>query len=237
MMSYLKMNGLHVHFTDTQSWPLFIPARPEISNASAFSPLHVYYPDEVRELVQYGRERGVVVFPEVDFPAHGDILTAVYPGMACWMPQGYATLFNPLYGDLWPILRDIFSAVDAMFPAEYPIHIGGDEVDRNAWAQCTNVTAWAQQSGGKYQPSDVTAWFERTLFEMVSAPPPAGLNRTVMAWEDVGAGLIDGNWSGVAEKLVLEQWDGSPGVWEWGASSAHPVAAPLSSARSKERPL
>lgn len=88
-------------------------------------------------------------------------------------------------------------------------------MDRNAWKQCTNVTAWAQQSGGKYQPSDITAWFERTLFEMVSGPPPAGLNRTVIAWEDVGAGLIDGNWSGVAEKLVLEQWDGSPGVWNW----------------------
>lgn len=215
MLSYLKMNALHWHMTDTQSWPLYIPARPEITNVSAFSPLHVFYPEDVRDVVQYGRERGVVVFPEVDLPAHGSILTNVYPGMGCWMPEGYATLFNPLYPDLWQILRDIYAAVDALFPVDYPIHFGGDEVDRNAWAQCTNVTAWANQSHGKYQPSDITAWFERTLFEMVSGPPPGGLNRTVMAWEDVGAGLIDGNWSGVAEKLVLQQWDGQPGVWPW----------------------
>ena len=121
MLSYLKMNALHVHFTDTQAWPLYIPSRPEISNASAYSPLHVFYPQDVRELVQYGRERGVVVYPEIDFPAHGDILTAVYPGMACWMPEGYSTLFNPLYPNLWPILRDIYAAVAGMFPAEYPI--------------------------------------------------------------------------------------------------------------------
>ena len=124
MLSYLKMNGLHWHITDTQSWPLFVPSRPEISNVSAFSPLHVFYPEDVREVVQYGRERGVVVFPEVDFPSHSGILTKVYPEMACWMPEGYATLINPLYADLWPIMRDIYGAVDALFPPEYPIHIG-----------------------------------------------------------------------------------------------------------------
>ena len=124
MMSYLKMNGLHVHFTDTQSWPIFIPARPEISNVSAFSPLHVFQPADLKALVQYGRERGVVVYPEIDFPAHGDILTAVYPGMACYIPQGYTTLFNPQYPELWSILRDIYAAMDAIFPPTYPFHIG-----------------------------------------------------------------------------------------------------------------
>ncbi len=211
MMSYLKLNGLHLHATDTQSWPLYIPSRPEISNASAYSPLHMFYPADLAELIAYGRAHGVVVYPEVDFPAHGaEILKASYPGITC----DSCGLFDPLYPGLWDILRDIYTAMDEVFPPEYPFHMGGDEVDRGAWASCPNVTAWAAASNGRYVPDDITKWFELELFTLLS-DETKGLNRTVIAWEDVGAGLIDGNWSNVPQKLILEQWDGSPGVWNW----------------------
>jgi hypothetical protein len=48
--------------------------------------------------------------------------------------------------------------------------------------------------------------------------------------EDI-TGLIDGNFTNVGDKLVLEQWDGAPGTWNWdtcdqlatnGASAAGP---------------
>lgn len=32
--------------------------------------------------------------------------------------------------------------------------------------------------------------------------------------EDI-TGLIDGNFTDVGDKLVLEQWDGAPGTWNW----------------------
>lgn len=211
MMSYLKLNALHWHITDDQSWPLYIPSHPEISNASAYSPLHVFYPDDVRELVQYARVRGVVLYPELDFPSHSGSLYNVYPNFGCYVPPpvGYRVLIDPLFPGLWQLMEDIFADVDAMFPAAYPIAIGGDEVDRNTWSQCPNVSAW-QALPGPLHGWDITKAFEYQLFNLVKS-----FNRTVIAWEDVGAGLIDANWTDVATRLVLEQWDGSPGVWNW----------------------
>jgi hexosaminidase len=149
MMSYFKLNALHWHITDDQSWPLYIPSHPEISNGSAYSPLHVFYPADVRELVQYARVRGVVLYPELDFPAHSASLYNVYPTIGCYVPPpvGYRVLIDPLFPGLWALLTDIFADVDALFPKAYPVHIGGDEVDRNTWDLCPNVTAWQAQPG------------------------------------------------------------------------------------------
>lgn len=61
--------GLRFHLIDETSWSYFVPALPNITNTSAFSPLHVYYPDDLRDLVAFGRARGVIVYPEIDFPS------------------------------------------------------------------------------------------------------------------------------------------------------------------------
>lgn len=118
---------------------------------------------------------------------------------------------DPLYPQLWPTLKAIWSAMDAIFPPEYPFHMGGDEVEVNCWANCPSAIAWADENGitdtsGYAQYN----WFETTLYSMLVNE----LNRTVMAWEDV-TGFVNGNWSDVPGKLILQQWDGSPGTWNW----------------------
>lgn len=98
-VSYLKMNALRLHLVDTDAWsyvrgcgdqrhvdqqhstlathsrlPLqYIPGLPIVSNTSAYSPLHVYYPSDLSELVEWGRDRGIIVYPEVDFPFHASV--------------------------------------------------------------------------------------------------------------------------------------------------------------------
>lgn len=51
----------------------YVPGLPVVSNTSAYSPLHVYYPGDLAALVAWGRDRGVVVYPEVDFPFHASV--------------------------------------------------------------------------------------------------------------------------------------------------------------------
>lgn len=77
VVSYLKMNALRLHLVDTDAWSYYVPALPVVSNTSAYTPLHVYYPDDLAELVAWGRDRGVVVYPEVDFPFHASVSVAV----------------------------------------------------------------------------------------------------------------------------------------------------------------
>jgi len=61
VMSALKMNALHLHLTDDQSWPLYVPELPIITNKTAYSPVSIYTSDDLRAIVQFGRLRGVVV--------------------------------------------------------------------------------------------------------------------------------------------------------------------------------
>lgn len=67
-LAFNKFNRLHIHITDGQSWPLEIPALPELSAKGAFGAGQVYTKDQVQQLQQYGAARGVEVFLEIDMP-------------------------------------------------------------------------------------------------------------------------------------------------------------------------
>jgi hexosaminidase len=58
-MTYIKLNTFHWHVVDDQSFPIEIPSLPELSNKGRYSPLAVYTPDDIKEIVQYAFERGV----------------------------------------------------------------------------------------------------------------------------------------------------------------------------------
>merc|ERR1719219_2829943 len=62
-MSYNKLNVLHWHITDTQSFPIFTKRRPQMVAYGAYSPYQVYYPEDIIELVKYARLRGVRIIP------------------------------------------------------------------------------------------------------------------------------------------------------------------------------
>ena len=64
-MAYAKLNVLHIHATDDQSWPLALSTYPELALRGAFSPSHTYTKLVLEGLVQYARLRGVRVIVEV----------------------------------------------------------------------------------------------------------------------------------------------------------------------------
>ena len=53
-MSYNKMNTLHWHITDTQSFPIEIPSVPDLHKYGAYSPERIYTQEDVRKIVNYG---------------------------------------------------------------------------------------------------------------------------------------------------------------------------------------
>jgi len=214
LMAYNKMNSLRMHLIDDQSWSYYVEDAPAVTNNSAFSPLHVYYPSDLTDLVAFGRARGIIVWPEVDFPGHSSILLETFPEMGCLLPppNSYRQYIDPLWPDLWPTMAKVFNGINKIFPPEYPFHMGGDEVNRNAWAECPTVIEWCNTTGhcSGNVGDGVTSWWYQSLYIFLHNPP---YNRVVYAWEDA-TGSVNSNWTGATDGgLVLEQWNGDPGAW------------------------
>lgn len=69
-MAANKLNTLHWHITDSNSFPLILDSLPNMAYYGAYSARQVYTPAQVRDLVKYARVRGVRLLPELDAPAH-----------------------------------------------------------------------------------------------------------------------------------------------------------------------
>lgn len=92
-MAAYKLNKLQFHMVDDSGWRLEIRKYPRLTQVGAWAgPDHqrlggYYTQDDIREIVEYAKVRGVEVIPEIEFPAH--VLSAVvaYPWLSCTKVQ------------------------------------------------------------------------------------------------------------------------------------------------------
>lgn len=69
-MAHSKLNRFHWHITDSQSFPFVSKYFPELAKYGAYSSSEIYTHDDVRQVVEFARVRGIQVIPEIDAPAH-----------------------------------------------------------------------------------------------------------------------------------------------------------------------
>eukprot|EP01111_Echinosteliopsis_oligospora_P009338 TRINITY_DN2721_c0_g3_i1.p1 TRINITY_DN2721_c0_g3~~TRINITY_DN2721_c0_g3_i1.p1 ORF type:complete len:329 (+),score=88.79 TRINITY_DN2721_c0_g3_i1:11-997(+) len=97
-MSYSKLNVLHWHIVDAQSFAYASPSFPSLSSAS-FSPSQIYTPEMITNIVQYAKDRGIRVIIEIETPQ-----LAVCPGVSISMITliplsfAYCTIFVIISG-------------------------------------------------------------------------------------------------------------------------------------------
>jgi len=159
-MSYDKLNVFHWHITDTHSFPFYSRRVPQLTMHGAYSPRQVYTPEDIRDIVEYARLRGVRVLPEFDAPAHvgngwqfgeseGKGKLAVCVNQEPWQdycvepPCGQLNPVNPhVYTTLGKLYQDFFELFDTdMF------HMGGDEVNLNCWNTTKEIMDELRQRG------------------------------------------------------------------------------------------
>ncbi|TFB05567.1 Beta-hexosaminidase [Trichoderma ghanense] len=140
-MAWNKLNRLHLHITDSQSWPLVIPSLPKLSQAGAYHPSLVYTPADLAGIFQYGVARGVEVITEIDMPGHIGVVDLAYSDLIVAyeeMPYQYFCA-EPPCGAFSMNSSKVYDFLDTLFDDLLPrvapysayFHTGGDELNAN----------------------------------------------------------------------------------------------------------
>lgn len=164
-MSYAKLNVLHWHISDTQSFPMQFKSRPLLWKG-AFSSRERYLQAEVRDVVEYARRRGIRVMPEFDVPGHAASWCKGYPEVCPSDPKCTQPL-NVAHNGTFQLIDDIVSeCVDGggddsddkpLFLDKF-FHLGGDEVNTQCWKQDEEISTWMKNQNYT-NPDQAYAYF------------------------------------------------------------------------------
>jgi hexosaminidase len=114
---------------------------------------------------------------------------------------------HPLRNSTFEFLREFFeSDVFAAFPSRR-LHVGGDEVNAECWAEDPEVKQWAVQHGGPDWARELQGQFERRVMDML-----AKAGKRPVAWDEVLDGVSMGGdvnrTKGLPRGSVIQWWRG-----------------------------
>ncbi|NTS41806.1 family 20 glycosylhydrolase [Flavisolibacter sp. BT320] len=215
-----KYNLLHWHLTDDEGWRIEIEGLPKLTKVGAwnvkkegyfgtFSPPTpdeprtyggFYTQDDIREVVQYAKERFVDVLPEVDVPGHSLAAIAAYAELSCtegadkyvvrsgepimdWSRGAPPIAFVdntlcPANEKVYEFMDKVVTQLAKLFPFEY-IHLGGDEAPHNFWEKNAQVKALMEREGLKTIPQ-VQEYFTRRVEKIVAAK-----GKKLIGWDEI----------------------------------------------------
>jgi len=239
-----KFNIFHWHLTDDNGWRVEIKSLPKLTEVGAWRVPRIgtfgsndaprpgekptdggfYTQEDIREIVQYAKNRYVEILPEVDVPGHSMAAIAAYPELSVsrdtttrvnpgsnfstWYGDGKFTMhldntLNPTDENVYKFLDKVFTEIAAMFPYEY-IHIGGDECYKGFWERDPGVQAFMKKNkiGNGVE---LQSYFTKRLTKMIMDK-----NKKVIGWDEILEG-------GLAPGAAVMSWRGTKG----GIEAAH----------------
>jgi hexosaminidase len=238
-MSKYKYNLFHWHLTDDEGWRIEIKSYPNLTQKGAWSVAKTGYfgtfsqplPDEpktnggfytqedIKEVIQYAKDRFVNILPEVDVPGHSMAAVASYPELSCtpgadkydviagesFMDWSHGAppialkdnTLCPANEKVYVFLDKVMTEIAALFPFEY-IHVGGDECPKNFWEQSDAIKALMQKEGLKTM-EEVQSYFEKRLEKIVESK-----GKKFMGWDEILEG-------GLAPNAAVMSWRGEKG--------------------------
>jgi hexosaminidase len=223
-----KVNYFHWHLDDDSGWRLEIKNWPLLTQTSAWRTdlmwdLNTnsssawradglyggyYTQQDVREIVEYARQRHITVVPEIEMPGHSTSVMAAYPQFSCNGGTGacpsclngpYSLNVTAYSGGVFCVARpettafiqSVLSEVMSLFPGPY-IHIGGDEVVFSNWQRhsldqaLTNSLGLTNTTGGASAMQKYQSYFTQQMNNWIRSQ-----GRTMVGWSEIfNGGLV-----------------------------------------------
>ncbi|CAL9007960.1 unnamed protein product [Prunus brigantina] len=195
-MSYAKLNVLHWHVIDRESFPLEIPSYPKLWKGS-YTKWERYTVEDAIEIVSFAKTRGINVMAEVDVPGHAKSWGAGYPNL--WPSSSCKEPLDVSKSSTFDVVSGILSDMRKIFPFEL-FHLGGDEVNTTCWSSTRHVKQWLQQHN--MTTKDAYQYFVLKAQEIAISK-----NWTPVNWEET----FDTFPTKLNPKTVVHNWLG-PGV-------------------------
>jgi hexosaminidase len=166
---------------------------------------------DVAAVVEYGRLRGVRVFPEFDVPGHAQSWCVGYPEICpsaqCNSPLNVAN--NSTFAVIDGILsecsgraRSAPGAPQGLFPDDF-VHLGGDEVNTACWDKTPSVKTWLDER--KMSADDGYAYFAQRAAQIA-----LGHGRRPIQWSEV----YDHFKTKLDKRTVVHIWKSNTNVTE-----------------------
>jgi len=110
-MSFNKMNILHWHIVDEQSFPLYLNCYPDLSKKAAWNPNYIYKADDIKQVINYAYTRGILVIPEIDTPGHAKCWAKSYPDLFPTTCNSENYVLDVTQPSVYEFVKNIFKEV------------------------------------------------------------------------------------------------------------------------------
>lgn len=221
-LASMKMNRLHLHLTDDQGWRMEIKKYPRLTSVGSVrggtligrfpgkgydqvEHKGYYSQEQLKELVQYAKQRQVAIIPEIELPGHSSAAIAAYPDLSC-DPSGKKEVqqtwgvFNDVYCPTeftFQFIQDVLDEVMNVFPSTY-IHIGGDECPKESWKQSAFCQQLIREKGLKDEHG-LQSYFIQRVEKYINSK-----GRKIIGWDEILEG-------GLAPNATVMSWRGEAG--------------------------
>ncbi|MEL1253469.1 family 20 glycosylhydrolase [Flavobacterium sp. DGU38] len=216
-LAAMKMNVFHWHLVDDQGWRIETKKHPKLIELASDG---LYYTqEEIKNIVKYADERGILIVPEIDVPGHGSAILTAYPeigskvitltggtsekniqgtAIATYGIERNAGIFSPTLDPSNPktyqLLSEIFDEVCPLFPGAY-FHIGGDENEGKDWDANPKIQAFKKKHNLK------TNHELQTYFTMQLVPMLKKHGKQLMGWEEILT-------KDLSKEAIIHSWKG-----------------------------
>lgn len=205
-MAAVKMNVLHWHLTDDEGFRVESKIYPLLQQNGSNG--DYYTQAQLKELVKYAADRGIIIVPEFDMPGHSQSWFAGYPELASqrgpyrpgprmqWQnehpdpnrPKGNsiadiianmeAPTFDPTNEKVYKFLDRFIQEMTTIFPSGY-IHIGADENNGMAWKLNPAIVAWMKDHQMQ-NTDDLQRYYVQRVHDLLKKH-----HRQMIGWEEI----------------------------------------------------
>lgn len=217
-MASMKMNVFHWHLVDDQGWRIEMKNHPKFTQMASDG--EFYTQEEIKNIVKYAADRGILVVPEIDVPGHASAILTAYPelgskvvdlqsnsveskkqnaAIANYAIERRSGIFDatldPINPKTYQLLSEIFDEVCPLFPGDY-FHIGGDENNGKEWDANPKI----QEFKKKHKLAnnhDLQTYFTMQLVPMLKKH-----HKKLMGWEEIMT-------ENMSKDAIIHAWRGT----------------------------